>query len=56
MVQIGTEVKDSITGFSGTVTAYCLYLTGCNQALVQPSVNKRRRRPRCPVARRGASR
>lgn len=33
---LGTHVKDKITGFSGVVTGYVEYLTGCNQALVVP--------------------
>ena len=33
---LGATVTDKITGFSGIVTGICLYLTGCNQALVTP--------------------
>lgn len=32
----GDRVKDKITGFEGIVTARCVYITGCNQLLVQP--------------------
>ena len=30
----GDQVKEKITGFSGTITGTCFYLTGCNQYLV----------------------
>jgi len=40
LIQLGTKVKDKITGFTGIVTGYVQYLTGCNQALVQPPVAK----------------
>ena len=33
---IGKKVKDDLTGFEGTATAYCQYITGCNQVLVTP--------------------
>jgi len=36
-ITLGTPVKDKITGFSGTTTGYCTYITGCDQYLVQPS-------------------
>lgn len=35
-VQNGATVVDRITGFKGTVTGICTYLSGCNQALVSP--------------------
>lgn len=31
---LGHKVKDKITGFTGRVTGFVEYLTGCNQALV----------------------
>ena len=40
MVQLGDKVKDTITGFSGVVTGYVKYITGCNQALITPPVGK----------------
>ena len=40
MIPLGSKVKDKITGFSGTVTGRCEYLSGCNQALVVPPVGK----------------
>ncbi len=30
----GDEVKEKITGFQGTITGTCFYLTGCNQYLI----------------------
>ena len=30
----GDVVSEKITGFSGTITGTCFYLTGCNQYLV----------------------
>jgi len=33
-VEMRTQVKDSITGFKGTITARCEYITGCRQYLV----------------------
>lgn len=36
-MRLGVTVRDRITGFRGVVTAHAEYLTGCNQALVQPT-------------------
>lgn len=36
----GEHVKDKITGFKGVVIGLCSYITGCNQALVQPPTKK----------------
>ena len=30
----GDKVEDKVTGFSGTITGTCFYITGCNQYLV----------------------
>lgn len=35
-MQLGITVKDRINGFTGVVTGFVQYLTGCNQALVAP--------------------
>lgn len=40
MIKLGQQVKDKITGFKGTVTGLCQYLSGCNQALVVPKASK----------------
>lgn len=37
---LGTRVRDRITGFSGVVTGFVQYISGCNQALVSPGVDK----------------
>ena len=34
---IGMCAQDKITGFSGRITGVVFYITGCHQALVQPS-------------------
>jgi len=39
-IKNGLTVKDRITGFSGVVTGIVEYLTGCNQALVVPPMDK----------------
>ena len=33
---LGKRVTDNISGFTGVVTGYVHYLSGCNQALVVP--------------------
>ena len=38
-VQLGSTVKDTITGFTGIVTGRCEYITGCAQVLVQPQMS-----------------
>lgn len=35
------EVQDVITKFKGYVTELVTYITGCNQALVQPQVDEK---------------
>lgn len=36
MIELGDRVKDTITGFSGIVTAVAYYLNGCVRICVQP--------------------
>jgi len=31
MLKFGREAVDSITGFTGKITGYAKYMTGCNQ-------------------------
>ena len=38
MIKLGSTVKDKITGFTGIVTGYVSYISGCNQALIIPRV------------------
>ena len=39
-IEMGDEVKDTITGFKGVVTGTASYITGCDQALVSPKIKK----------------
>ncbi|PCI86661.1 MAG: hypothetical protein COB24_09010 [Hyphomicrobiales bacterium] len=39
-IKFGNLVKDTVTGFEGIVTALAQYATGCNQVLVQPTIDK----------------
>lgn len=36
---LGRQAEDRITGFSGTITGYCEYISGCHQVLIFPSVD-----------------
>lgn len=36
---LGVEYTDRITGFKGTATGFCTYISGCNQALLSPPVS-----------------
>jgi hypothetical protein len=38
--QLGETVQDRITGFTGTITGHVRYITGCNQVLLVPRVDK----------------
>jgi hypothetical protein len=40
MIELGRTVKDRITGFTGVVTGHVVYISGCNQVLVAPPVDK----------------
>ena len=40
MIELGREYVDKITGFKGTCTGHCAYLSGCNQTLLIPKVGK----------------
>lgn len=33
---LGKLAKDKITGFTGVIVGYCVYLTGCNQYSLLP--------------------
>lgn len=40
-IQLGDEVKDSITGFKGIAIGRTTWLTGCDRIMVQPKgINK----------------
>ncbi len=36
----GQQAKDRITGFKGTITSRCDYMTGCVQYLLSPKIGK----------------
>ena len=38
--ELGDKVKDTVTGFKGTITARIEYLNGCLQYCVEPKVGK----------------
>lgn len=38
--KLGIKAEDKITGFTGILTGYVKYLTGCDQYLVAPKVDK----------------
>lgn len=37
--ELGKKAKSKITGFEGTITGKCYYLTGCTQVLIAPPVD-----------------
>ena len=39
MIELGCTATDRVTKFRGVVTGKAQYLTGCNQALLMPSVD-----------------
>jgi hypothetical protein len=39
-IEMGAEVRDTLTGFEGIALARAEYLTGCNQVFVQPRSEK----------------
>ena len=44
MAELGTRVRDRITGFTGIITGVCYYISGCNQAMVVPPVDDQGKR------------
>jgi len=38
--KLGDDIKDTVTGFRGTITARIEYLNGCIQYCVEPKVGK----------------
>jgi hypothetical protein len=40
MLKMGQKAKDKITSFAGIVTGRTEYITGCNQLLLQPPLDK----------------
>ena len=45
MITIGAKYKDVLTGFEGIATGHCTYITGCNQALIQPRSHETNKKP-----------
>lgn len=41
----GDEVAEKITGFKGTITGTCFYITGCNQYLITAKCEKEGKEP-----------
>lgn len=39
-MELGRKVRDIISGFEGITTGYVNYISGCNQVLVSPTVDK----------------
>ena len=37
---LGRTATDKITGFSGIATGFVVYITGCNQYLINPKAKK----------------
>lgn len=42
-IQLGSKVRDDITGFEGIVTGRADYITGCRQYLITPKGTKTKR-------------
>lgn len=36
---LGLEARDMVTGFTGIITSYCQYLTGCTQVSLTPKMS-----------------
>lgn len=45
MFKLGVKVTDSVTGFSGTITARVEYLNGCRQYGVAPRISNDGKKP-----------
>lgn len=39
-IEFGLTYQDKITGFKGVATGECGYISGCNQVLLAPKVEK----------------
>jgi hypothetical protein len=39
-IEFEREYRDRVTGFVGKCTGFCRYISGCDQVLLQPSVDK----------------
>ena len=45
MIELGSKVRDRVTGFTGTATARVEYLNGCVQYCVKPRMSKKGEMP-----------
>ena len=45
MIELGTEVRDVVSGFTGIATAKHTYLNGCARITVQPVIDKEKKLP-----------
>ncbi len=41
MFKLGARARDTITGFEGTITGRCEYLTGCTQYCLKPTIDEK---------------
>lgn len=39
-IEFGRLYRDEITGFEGRATGYCSYISGCDQVLIVPTLDK----------------
>ena len=49
MVELGQEVKDTVTGFKGIAIATTTFLYGCRRVSVQPKMDKEGKIPEAQV-------
>lgn len=40
MIELGKKYRDKVTGFKGTATGHCDYISGCSQTLLAAMVAK----------------
>lgn len=45
MINLGDEVKDTVTGFKGIAMARHSYFQGCNRITIQPPIDKEKELP-----------
>ena len=45
MIKLGMKYRDLLTGFEGIASGFCTYITGCNQALIQPRSHEMHKKP-----------
>lgn len=40
VIEFGRQYRDRITGFTGKATGFCSYISGCDQVLILPEIDK----------------